>query len=519
MRSPAAAFNRSRSQIGRRDAIPAPTRGWNARDPLAKMRPDEAVVLDNWIPRPADVEARKGYASHVTGFASAVLTLMPYNAPSGTSSLWAATAGGIYNVTAAGAVGASAIALTNGRMQFTQQATAAGSYLVAVNGVDTLKLYDGSTWASITGVSTPAITGVATSELVNVVLFAQRLFFIRTNSLSLYYLPVDAVGGALVEYPLRSYLKRGGYLTAAAAWSLDAGEGADDHLVVLSSEGELAVFKGTDPSSSTSWRLVGVWYLGKPLGRRSLFPYGGDVIALVQGGIKPLSKSLVTGNLKREAALSDRISNAFTEAAKLYYNNLGWAGEVFDLEGLLIINVPTGTNTAVQYVMTNEGAWCRFTGLEANCWATLGAELFYGGATTVNKALTGGTDNGGNRTMDCQMAYNYLGGRGSEVHLDLVRPLFSTIGDVGMLLGVTADFVEEVLVGSTTTSTIAGSLWDTALWDSGIWGAESTVVGQWQQVPGPSGKCLSLRMRVASQSASLSWVATDVIVGKGQGGL
>lgn len=519
MRSPAAAFNRARQQISSRDAIPAPTKGWNARDPLAKMRSNEAIVLDNWIPRPADVEARKGYASHVTGFAAAVHTLMPYNAPSGTSSLWAVTASGIYNATAAGVVGAAAIAVTNGRMQFTQQATAAGSYLVAVNGVDTLKLYDGSSWASITGVSTPAITGVTTSELVNVVLFAQRLFFLRTNSLSLYYLPVDAVGGALTEYPLRSFFRRGGYLMAAAAWSLDAGEGADDHLAVISSEGELAVFKGTDPSAPATWQLVGVWYIGKPLGRRCLFPYGGDVVAMVQGGVKPLSKSLVTGNLKREAALSDRISNAFTEAAKLYYGNTGWAAEVFDLEGLLIINVPTGTNTAVQYVMTNEGAWCRFTGLEANCWATLGAKIYFGGASIVYQALTGGTDNAGNRTMDCQMAYNYLGSRGSEIHLELARPLFSTVGDVGMLLGVTADFVEEVLVGSPATSTIAGSLWDTALWDSGVWGAESTVVGQWQQVPGPSGKCLSLRLRVASQAESLSWVATDVIVGRGRGGL
>ena len=68
---------------GRRHApdpftLPAPYGGWNARDAKTEMKPNEAIVLDNFIPDFQGVQQRRGFAQHATGIAgSFVESLMP----------------------------------------------------------------------------------------------------------------------------------------------------------------------------------------------------------------------------------------------------------------------------------------------------------------------------------------------------------------------------------------------------------------------------------------------------------
>ena len=84
--------------------LPAPTGGWNARDPLSLMKPEDAVILENWVPRTADITTRKGAAEHLTGVVGRVRTLASYH--SGTvDQLFACTDAGIFDATAAGEVG------------------------------------------------------------------------------------------------------------------------------------------------------------------------------------------------------------------------------------------------------------------------------------------------------------------------------------------------------------------------------------------------------------------------------
>ena len=58
----------------------APVGGLNARDALANMPPEDAVILDNWLPDATSVYLRNGYTSWATGFPGAVKTLMTYSA-------------------------------------------------------------------------------------------------------------------------------------------------------------------------------------------------------------------------------------------------------------------------------------------------------------------------------------------------------------------------------------------------------------------------------------------------------
>jgi hypothetical protein len=145
------------------EKIPAPIKGWWDQDAVADAPPGSALVMDNVFCQSDAVRIRKGTDDHATGCDDDVETLMTYY--SGTASkMFAATANGsVYDVTSAGAVGAAVVSgLTNGRLEYINYATGAGQYLAFVNGADSYRNYDGSTW------TTPTITGVSSSNLSHI---------------------------------------------------------------------------------------------------------------------------------------------------------------------------------------------------------------------------------------------------------------------------------------------------------------------------------------------------------------
>jgi hypothetical protein len=261
-------------------SLPSPVGGWNARDSLANMAPTDAVQLDNYFPGVSNVVLRGGYTKHATGFPDDVETLMTYSG--GTADeLWAVSDGKFYNATSAGAIGAAAVSgLTNSKWEYTNVTTAGGNYLYAANGTNTPYLYNGSSWTSITGSSSPAITGVTTTTLNSPTLFKNRVWFIQKNTLKAWYLPTSSVGGAAQVLDLSSIARLGGVLVSMASWTIDAGYGVDDNLVFVTDKGEVIVYRGTDPSSASTWALIGVWIVGAPIGTRSLMKYGGDLLVI-----------------------------------------------------------------------------------------------------------------------------------------------------------------------------------------------------------------------------------------------
>jgi len=305
-------------------SLPAPVGGWNSRDSLAAMQPIDAVELINWWVTPTDVVVRNGYSNSVTGITGQVESLMVYNGAA-TSKMFAAAGTSFYDASSAGAVGAAVVTgLTNARWWYQNITTAGGNYMYTVNGTDKPELYDGTNWTAIDGASTPAITGVTTTTLSDVCLFKNRLWFIQKNTLKVWYLPTNAVGGAASLIDLSAIAQKGGYLIKMGTWTIDAGTGADDLAVFVTSEGEIIVYQGTDPSSVATWSLVGVWQIGSPLGTRFLFKYAGDDLIMTHDGLFPLSGALQSSRVNPKVALSDKIQSAISSAASLYNSNFGW---------------------------------------------------------------------------------------------------------------------------------------------------------------------------------------------------
>lgn len=505
-------------------SVPAPIGGWNVRDPLSAMPQQDAVVMDNWFPEAHEVRLRPGCSGYLPTADPGPFTLMPWNGPAGQKLLACIPFGSstqfLIGDTSGGTFTALSGFLTSNDYSYTNFTTSGGHFLVAVNGAEDLQLYNGTTLQSINSVSVPAITGVPTNELTFVTQLKRRLWFARKDSSSAWYLPVDAVAGAAVEFPLGAIFKRGGYLVAMGSWSVDGGDGVDDHSIFISSEGEIAIYTGTDPSSASDFFLIGLFYVGEPIGRRCLAQFGGDLLYLCRYGVYPLSKALTSSTIDRRQAITDKINVAFASAVAAYGALPGWQVIVYPGGPFVLVNIPIDelAFTSMQFVMnTLTGAWCRFTGLNAYHWEVFDDLLYSGGIgpgtagdiNGIQLQWSGVADNDLPIAGNCQQAFNYFGRRGQQKLCKLIRPMLALDATIGLQLSLDTDFSVNDFASTSSLAPPAGFLWDIAVWDVATWSAGARVLRNWASVPAREFYAAALRLQVSSASATVRWTATD----------
>ena len=499
----------------------SPIGGWNARDALASMKPYDAVVLNNWFCRPSYVEFRGGHASHATAMTDTGKTLLVYNKMTGSNQLFAFTASGIYNVSSAGAVGASVLARTNGKHQWTMFGDGTNNWSIACNGVDDPAYYNGTTWTAVDETTSPALTGYTGNlvhEFVSVAVFKNRLFFIPINSLSFWYLAAGAAGGALTQFNLSGEATKGGYLLAIATWTRDAGSGPDDFFVALTSEGEAIVYQGTNPSVAANWAKVGSYTIGKPLGRRCVMQYGGDCVVITEGGTFPLSALLQAGEEKAKFALSYKIQNAFVDAARSYGSTFGWEVRAYPAYDALIVNVPLAEDGEhQQYVMNMlTKSWTKFTDWHAEDFAVFNKELYFTRSTAVYKAWTGTDDNGAAIVFYGKQAFQDFGDP-QQKHCQLFMPLLAVNGNVAYGADIDVDFEDDEISGTVSYSVTSSAVWDASNWDEAYWGSGLEMVKQWSSPNEWQGRWLSTKVKITSNNLSCQWMATSIIYSHGDG--
>jgi len=499
--------------VSRSYPVPAPVDGWDAVSPLADMRPDRAVVLENMFPERGKVRVRGGHASYATGMGSNPIdSLMAWNGPA-TSKMFAAVGTEIYDVTSSGAVGAADVSsLTNARWQHVNFTTAGGTFLVIANGADNVRNFDGTSW------TTPSITVGDSSTFINVMAHKRRLFFVEVDSTSFWYLPVASIAGAAAEFPLGALMDKGGYLMAAGSWTIDGGAGPDDYAVFASSEGQVIVYSGTDPASASTWALVGVYNFPRPIGRRCLQKFGADLVMITEDGIVSLTAAAkLDPSQSSFASLSDRIQDAFKEASAAYKALYGWSLMFYSTGKMALVNIPVAEGaTQHQYVMNVlTGAWAKFTGLNANCWETMNGSLFFGGnAGVVYQAESGTSDAGANIPWTMRAAYHDYGRNNHVKAFRMVRPLIQTDGDVTPLIAMNVDYSDDAPTGTATYDGSVGGVYDSAQYDIDVYGGETRTLARWFGIGG-EGTVGSIHMVGASSGISVNIIGFDVIYEQG----
>ncbi|OCP37211.1 hypothetical protein [Ensifer sp. LC163] len=454
--------------------FPAPKNGLVTTMDMASQQPGSATVLRNFFPTIKGCRIRGGSTKRGLAAGGGDLVSAFKYKYGATEKLFMATATGIYDMTSPAVppatTAASVSGLSGGNWCAFQHTNAGVSNLVCLNGADDRRLFNGTTWSS------PAITfpdSTTMSQLNYGWLFKNRQFFLKNATLDAYYLPVNAMGGASAVFPLGGVMKKGGSLMTGFSWSLESGDGLSDMCVFVSTEGEVAVYAGSDPSDANNFGLKGVYQIGKPLGKNAWIRAGGDILVATSDGLTPISQVF---QRDRQAlslvSVSRPIEDDWRKAANA--TGGGWTLTQWPEQNLVFVTFPENSvvadTTFVLNVLT--GRWSTISNWRALCYATLQGGLFFG-------ALDGycwqgditGTDDGMTFGATYLSQFAPAGQFGQRATGTMAHMYFRAKTKPKVLLFAKADYdrtaptFSGVTSGDTTSSEWDAGLWDVALWD------------------------------------------------------
>lgn len=451
-----------------------------------------ALHLENFWPTPQGIEPRAG-ATIVAEVPSQVVSLFEHRA---SRQFFAATSTAIYRFNAATSGGGPLVAaisgLTSGQWSTYEVQNSGGNFLLCVNGIDSMRRFDGTAWLTITGAGTGAITGVDTSTLAFVWGHRNRVFFTQAGSTSAWYLATNAVGGAATELPLAGVFRKGGALLMGGTWSSDSGAGLDDRCFFVTDAGEVAIYSGANPGDANSWSLVGVYDVGVPLGRKAVTYIGGDVLIATARGIIPLTAVVA----KDPAELA---ASAVTAAIQPDWNRTvdriagDWRIGKWSNIGM-VFALPLGESAespTIWAANAESGAWTTITGWAATDMTQLGSWLYFGTAGgEVVRAWTGGQDCGMPYFARAMLAFDPLGDPASRKSASVMQAVWKARGSISYSAGLSRDYASIWGPPPASASGSTGDVsseWDLATWDLSPWAGDAesyNIVSGWRGVTG-----------------------------------
>lgn len=521
MRKPVAAP--ARAQSASYTMIP-PVRGWITNE-LANAKPGGALQLENWLPTRTGARTRGGSRKYATISTGPVLRMWTFKSGQ-VEEFFASDETHIFNITTVAnpaVIPAAAVSgQTSGYYSIAQIGNSGANYLYAVNGTDSARLYDGATWTAITGVSVPAITGVTTSNLSFVWLYASRLYFVEKNTMSAWYLPIDAIAGAAVKFSLSGIFQEGGYLLFGGRWSLDAGDGLDDKCLFISSEGEVAVYQGLYPGDA-GWQKVGVYKITPPMGPNATMQAGGDFLVSTEDGIVPISEAVNKDVAALSlAAITQNIQTAWKSEVSSRAT-LPWEIMKWPTNNLMIVSLPRATTDLpkVCYASNLEtGAWTTITGWDTRCIARYGTGGYFGtNDGTIHQMDVGGTDDGLPYTCTYVGLPDHIKSIGQIKTVYSARSTFQSNVPFIPKISASTNYKVNLPAAPASVADFSADVWDVGLWDVAIWdsGSSSEVTTKWVSI-GKSGFSIMPQVQITcgiTATPRIEMVAFDIIYERG----
>lgn len=543
-----AAKRKQRPAVAQFAFLAPPMGGLNTSDPIAEMPATDAVALQNLIPAEMGLRARLGSIEQVTGLDGPALSALPFNgagAAGVNDRLFVTTQTGIWDcsdITASPTLVWAFTAATAGAGvgQCCAMVTVAGHFLAytdelngyllyseatgvwtAVQDADTTSAWTGShaytagtyvlnggnvylcavsgtsagsggptgtgttiTDGSVTWDYNFSITGANPATFVNVLAWQNRLWLTQSASAVAWYLGINAIGGAATSFNFGGQFKVGGPLVGLWNWTTDGGEGMEDYLTAISGAGDVVVYGGIDPASSSTFSLKGVWSVGDlPAGRRIATDFGGDILIASMVGLVPLSK-LVLGNVTfdRSQYLTQKVQNLFNYYTGLYGQNFGWQLVLDPKDNALLVLVPISQgspSTQLAMSLSTKG-WFPYAGLAMNCAAAWNGVLYFGtadGRVVKHDGYVDGvliSNPGASTPIQWHLvsAFQNLGSP-SQKRCHLLRPkVLSQSGGVPLSAQARWDFDASAPAPLTGTTIPTPGGWDSGKWDAAIWGGD-----------------------------------------------
>lgn len=504
-----------RTQISQPMTFPAPTGGLVTNADVAAQAQGNASVLENFIPTQTGARVRGGYVKHgLTAGGGDIVSMFSYKYGT-TEKLFAASANAIFDMTAPPAppstVTGDVTGMGSGYWTTFQHTNSGVSYLVCVNGSNNRRLYDGSAWST-----TPNITFSDSTTMADLNcgwLFANREFFLKNNSLDAYYLGVASFGGAATLFPLGGVMRKGGALLTGFSWSMETGDGANEFCCFVSTEGEIAVYQGSDPDSADSFTRVGVYQIGKPLGKNAWFRAGGDVLICTADGLIAMSQVFSRGPETLSIVSSSRpIEDIWMRAAR--DTGANWSVAQWKEENLVFITFPQNPSvTNTTFVMNSTtGKWSIVKNWEASSFASVAGNLYFGSLNGyVYRGDYTGTDDG--LSFQCSYLSHFLPVQyGQRIIATMASMNFRASQKPNVKLFARADFDTSVpTVASVSMDSGSSSLWDVGLWDSATWdGSVGTQRYKFRQNVNAAGDFLAIGCAIQSAGDTKLTIEVDL---------
>ena len=518
---------RQPAKLSRERIKPFPLRGWNTRDPITATDPAFARRALNVVIGDEGCTPRPGYVDHFSQISGAIDSLLVWTAPDATWKMFAATSNGLFDVTRPGSRRAADVdGLHSGQWSSVLLNNEAGAFLCAVNGADPYRVFDGSTW------TVDGVTNFDSALLSQVAIHKHRLWFVARQSKSLYYLPDRAIGGTVSEWPVEYLARRNGYILAAASLSNDGGKGPDDRFVVVTTEGELIVYAGSNPDREETWQLVGVYPVPKPLGSKCFTEIGGKLAYLSVDGVLMVPDVLARPEHDKDSgAISSPISPEFGKAHRTALAKQAWQAIEDTQRGLLLVNAPytrqlgahnigrilledgdyllfenggfiglqpglpaevglpavpgreAGIYDVARQMIWNAdtGAWSEWIGHDARCWARAGGELFYGTLDGAVRKITGHTDAGAPIEATIVDAFDRFGTAQLKTW-HRIKPMITAQAAYKPFAGVNTDWRGPEAPEAPNTLTVS-TAWADVDWGS-PWRPDMRRIYDWRGVNG-----------------------------------
>lgn len=620
----ARAAAKPRPRTSQMASFPAPKAGWisnrNYSQPNEGQSQYGAFVLDNFFPTAQGAIMRRGSELYATlGDGSKPVTSLFSYKNGNIEKLFGAIDTTIYDITIISAAQNFVIAsntddvlvtdtgdmfgsfstlgslealegLTDGNWVVTQFATSGGVFLVGVNGVDSMFIYDGTRFYPIAGTDVytlaydggtavfsigqtitggtsgatghivsidgdeisgtlvidtlsgtfqdnealtdgaggaavangtqtaafPGVTGVDTSKFNYVWSYKNRLYFVEKDAMNVWYLDLDSVSGTATQFPMGGIFNLGGSILFGERWSLESGDGLSNQWLVVTTQGEIAVYSGLFPGD-TAWSQVGVYRTGLPLGKRAHIRAGGDLVIATDIGFIPVSASIQRDyGALAPSAISYAIEDQWGKAVERR-SGAKWECELWPTAKMAAVALPTVNGESAIWFVANirTGGWGRYTNWDATCMEVFQSQLYFGSQEgRVVLANVSGADEGDAYTASFIPLFDDLKSPATLKIPRLARAAIRSQVAVKPKISVQADFSEKLPAPPPASTVLATDGWGTAVWGESVWGEEVSPITfqQWQSVSG-RGYALAAAMQITSGATTpldVELVRTDL---------
>lgn len=483
--------------LAQQASTPSPIGGLNTRDALSSMPATDAVIMDNAFPDLSGVFSRKGKNTVVLGEYGTFSTLVEYSSGA-IRQLISMADGKIYK----GVTTASLTEIANSYTSDEWNCINMGGYLLGFNGEDTPFKYDGTTVTDnvFTG------SGLTPADLFGAAVYKNRLFVWKKDDSNFWYGAIDAISGALTEFPLSRLNKFGGNVVSIENWSIDANNGPNAFLVIFFSSGDIVLYEGDDPSDAANWQLVGSFRSPPLINARSVAEVAGDLFFVTAQDVLSLKELYQNGGIVPSFS---KLSGAIVAAFERYKNNFGWEVVFFQNGRKLLINVPVGGGQSVQYVVNvSTGAPCRFTNWDAVCMGVFNDNLYYGNDGVIVQADIGFSDDGAPINASIKTAYSNFG-QPLDKAIKAVRPIWNVSGSSGVQgfsIGFDFDYKNQGVVQPVNPTVSSFTAWHSP-WHS-PWSSEGQMQSNTYLANG-HGVDISFIVRLSLLGQQFSWYRND----------